>query len=80
MNMLIMTVCFLTAVKFLLIAFWMMDQPFRRAARVNLVGAGLCVVAGVAYGLGNVLVPVLAVIVALALGLNSFRMVRTGRG
>ena len=75
-----MTVCFLTAVKFLLIAFWMMDQPYRRAARFNLVSAGLCVVAGVVYGLDHQFVPLVAGIAALAIGLASFRLVRSGRG
>jgi len=80
MRTLIIAVCLLTAVKFLLIAFWMMDQPYRRAAKLNLVAAGLCVVAGGVYWAGNSAVPVIAGVAALLLGIASFRMVRTGRG
>ncbi len=78
--MLVLAVCFLTAVKFLLIAFWMMDQPYRRAARINLAGAGLCILAGVVYGLGSAGVAAAAGVTALVLGISSFRMVRLGRG
>ena len=78
--MLVLAVCLLTAVKFLLIAFWMMDQPYRRAARVNLVGAGLCILAAVVYGLGSAGVAAVAGVIALMLGISSFRMVRLGRG
>lgn len=80
MTTLIVAVCLLTAVKFLLIAFWMMDQPYRRAARLNVVAAGLCVVAGGVSATGNAVVPLLAGAVALGLGITSWRMVRSGRG
>ncbi len=80
MKALIMAVCFLTAVKFLLIAFWMMDQPYRRSARYSLWGAGLCVVAGLVYGFDLALPAAIAGLAALLLGITSIRLMRVGRG
>lgn len=80
MKALIMAVCFLTAVKFLLISFWMMDQPYRRSARLSLWGAGLCVVAGLVYGFGYGRAAALAGGAALLLGINSIRLMRSGKG
>jgi hypothetical protein len=44
---LLVTSCFVMGVLFLVIASFLLDQGFRRAARANLVAALCCVVSGV---------------------------------
>jgi hypothetical protein len=70
----------LLVVKFLVVAFWMQDQMYQRAARVNLVAALICVAAGAVYVTGLEAVAFAAAVIAVLLGISSFRLVRTGRG
>ena len=70
----------LLVVKFLVVAFWMQDQTYQRAARVNLVAALVCLAAGAVYVTGFVAVAYTAAVIAVLLGISSFRLVRTGRG
>ncbi len=70
----------LLVVKFLVVAFWMQDQTYQRAARVNIVAALICLVAGVVYLRGLEPLAFTAAVVAVVLGISSFRLVRTGRG
>ncbi len=70
----------LLVVKFLVVAFWMQDQMYQRAARVNIVAALVCLVAAVVYLRGLEPLAFTAAIVAVVLGISSFRLVRTGRG
>lgn len=70
----------LLVVKFLVVAFWMQDQMYQRAARVNIVAALICIAAGIVYLRGLEGLALTAAVVAVVLGISSFRLVRTGRG
>jgi hypothetical protein len=70
----------LLVVKFLVVAFWMQDQMYQRAARLNVVAALVCVLAAIVYLKGPEVLALSAAVVAVALGISSFRLVRTGRG
>lgn len=70
----------LLVVKFLVVAFWMQDQMYQRAARFNIVAALICLVAGGIYLKGLEALAGTAAIVAVVLGISSFRLVRIGRG
>jgi membrane-associated PAP2 superfamily phosphatase len=70
----------LLVVKFLVIAFWMQDQMYQRAARFNIVAAMICLVAGGVYLRGLEALAFGAAVVAVVLGISSFRLVRIGRG
>ena len=78
--MILLLVWALLVVKFLVVAFWMQDQMYQRAARVNLVAALFCITAGAVYVKGFEAVAWMAVVIAVVLGISSFRLVRTGRG
>jgi hypothetical protein len=77
---LILLVWAVLVVKFLVVAFWMQDQMYQRAARFNLVAALICIGAGVVYAKGAEAVALTAAVLAVVLGISSFRLVRTGRG
>lgn len=70
----------LLVVKFLVVAFWMQDQMYQRAARVNIVAALICSAAGFVYLMGLEGVALAAGVVAVVLGISSFRLVRSGHG
>ena len=70
----------LLIVKFLVVAFWMQDQMYQRAARFNIVAAIVCLVGGLVYLKGLELLAFAAALVAVGLGISSFRLVRVGRG
>ena len=70
----------LLVVKFLVVAFWMQDQMYQRAARVNYIAALICLAAGAVYAGGFEAVAYIAAVIAVVLGISSFRLVRTGRG
>jgi hypothetical protein len=70
----------LLVVKFFVVAFWMQDQMYQRAARVNLVAALICGAAGAVYVTGFEALAFTAAVIAVVLGISSFRLVRTGRG
>lgn len=70
----------LLVVKFCVVAFWMQDQRYQRAARVNLIAALLTLGGGLVFLLGLQLAAYAAALVAVVLGISSFRLVRTGRG
>lgn len=70
----------LLIVKFLVVAFWMQDQMYQRAARFNIVAAIICLVGGLVYVQGLEALALVAAVVAVVLGISSFRLVRTGRG
>jgi hypothetical protein len=70
----------LLVVKFLVVAFWMQDQMYQRAARFNIVAAIICLVGGLVYVKGLEALALVAAVVAVVLGISSFRLVRTGRG
>jgi membrane-associated PAP2 superfamily phosphatase len=70
----------LLVVKFLVVAFWMQDQMYQRAARFNIVAALICLAAGLVYWRGWEPLAFAAAVVAVVLGISSFRLVRTGRG
>lgn len=72
--------CGLLVVKFLVVGFWMQDQMYQRAARLNIVAALLCVGAAVVALAGAEVVALIAALVAIGLGISSFRLVRIGRG
>ena len=70
----------LLVVKFLVIAFWMQDQMYQRAARVNIIAALICLAAGLVYLKGWEPLAFAAAVVAVVMGISSFRLVRIGRG
>jgi hypothetical protein len=70
----------LLVVKFCVVAFWMQDQRHQRAARVNLVAALITLAGSFVLLAGLEIVAYAAVLVAVVLGISSFRLVRTGRG
>jgi hypothetical protein len=76
----VLVVCVVLVVKFFVVAFWMQDQMYQRAARLNLV-AGLLCVAGAGAALARLDSVGLAVaVLAVVMGISSFRLVRVGRG
>ena len=78
--MILLLVWVLLVVTFLVVAFWMQDQMYQRAARVNYVAALICLAAGAVYAGGFEPLAFTAAVVAVVLGISSFRLVRTGRG
>jgi hypothetical protein len=58
----------------------MQDQRYQRAARVNLVAAMITLAGGFVLLAGLEVVAYVAALVAVVLGISSFRLVRTGRG
>ena len=78
--MILLLVWALLVVKFLVVAFWMQDQMYQRAARVNLVAALICIAAGAVYAKGFEALAFAAAVIAVVLGISSFRLVRIGRG
>jgi hypothetical protein len=70
----------LLVVKFLVVGSWMQDQMYQRAARVNYVAALICLAAGAVYARGLEPLAFSAAVIAVVLGISSFRLVRTGRG
>ncbi len=78
--MILLLVWALLVVKFLVVAFWMQDQMYQRAARVNYIAALVCLAAGAVYVKGLDVVAFTAAVVAVVLGISSFRLVRMGRG
>ena len=78
--MILLLVWVLLVVKFLVVAFWMQDQMYQRAARVNYIAALVCVAAGAVYVKGLEAVAFTAGVIAVVLGISSFRLVRMGRG
>jgi hypothetical protein len=76
----LLLVCALLVVKFLVVAFWMQDQMYQRATRVNYLAALICLAAGAVYVTGLEVVAFTAAVIAVVLGISSFRLVRTGRG
>ena len=76
----LLVVCGLLVVKFCVVAFWMQDQMYQRAARLNLVAALICL-AAVGVGLAGLdEAALIGAGVAVVLGISSFRLVRIGRG
>ncbi len=80
MRTLLVLSCFLMAVLFMVIASWMQDQTFRRAARADLAAAACCAIGGLVLALGWQTVPVVVLAAATLLGASSLRLVRLGRG
>ena len=78
--MILLLVWALLVVKFLVVAFWMQDQMYQRAARVNYIAALVCIAAGAVYIKGLEAVAFTAAVIAVVLGISSFRLVRMGRG
>jgi len=70
----------LLVVKFCVVAFWMQDQRYQRAARINLVAALLTIAAGFVLLIGLEALAYAAALLAVILGISSFRLVRLGRG
>ena len=79
-KMLIIVSCFVMAGSFMVIASWMQDQAFRRAARADLAAAGCCAVGGLVVAMGAQTVPAAVLVAAALLGMSSFGMVRVGLG
>jgi hypothetical protein len=77
---LLVTSCLVMGVLFLVIASFLLDQGFRRAARANLVAALCCVVSGVVLPVSEPVVPFAVLVTATMLGVSSLRAVRVGRG
>jgi hypothetical protein len=76
----LLVLCGLLVVNFCVVAFWMQDQMYQRAARLNLVAALICL-AAVAAGLAGFEAAALAgAVLAVVLCISSFRLVRIGRG
>jgi hypothetical protein len=76
----LLVVCGLLVVNFCVVAFWMQDQMYQRAARLNLLAALVCL-AALAAGLAGFEAAALAgAALALVLGISSFRLLRIGRG
>lgn len=80
MRLLLLAVCLLTAVKFGLLAHWLAEQPYRRAARSAVLAAVLCLVAAAAAATDNMVGGVSAGAAALALGIGGLALTRVGRG
>ena len=80
MRPVLLVVCGLLVVKFFVVAFWMQDQMYQRAARLNLVAALMCLAAAGAGLAGLEVAGLVAAVVAVVLGISSFRLVRIGRG
>ena len=78
--MILLLVWALLVVKFLVVAFWMQDQMYQRAARVNYIAALICLAGGAVYARGFETPAYIATVIAVVLGISSFRLVRTGRG
>ena len=78
--MILLLVWALLVVKFLVVAFWMQDQMYQRAARVNYIAALICIAAGAVYVKGLEAPAFTAAVIAVVLGISSFRLVRMGRG
>ncbi len=72
--------CVVLVVKFFVVAFWMQDQMYQRAARLNLVAGLLCVAGAGATLAGLDSVGLAVAVLAVVMGISSFRLVRVGRG
>jgi hypothetical protein len=72
--------CFLMAVLFTVIASWMQDQAFHRAARANLAAAACCALGGALVPFGGQTLPATVLVLAALLGATSFHAARVGRG
>src|SRR3712207_8330666 len=46
LHTILLVVCGVLVVKFLVVAFWMQDQTYQRAARLNMIAALICLGAG----------------------------------
>jgi hypothetical protein len=77
---LLVSTCYLMAVLFLVIASWMQNQGFRRAATADRAAAACCAVSGLVLPLGEPAVPVAVLVAASLLGVTSMYTVRVGRG
>ena len=78
--MILLLVWALLVVKFLVVAFWMQDQMYQRAARVNYIAVLIFIAAGAVYVKGFEPLAYTAAVIGVVLGISSFRLVRTGRG
>lgn len=76
----LVTSCFMMAVLFTIIASWMQDQSFRRAARADLAAAACCAFGGALVPFSAQAVPTVALLLAALLGATSFQAARAGRG
>jgi hypothetical protein len=72
--------CFLMTVLFLVIASWLQNLAFRRAATAHRVAAVCCAVSGLVLPLRETALPVTVLAVASLLGATSLRAARVGRG
>jgi hypothetical protein len=72
--------CFLMAVLFLVIASWLQNLGFRRAAGAHRAAAVCCLASGLVLPLQETAVPAVVLAVATLLGATSLRAVRVGRG
>jgi uncharacterized protein YcfJ len=68
------------AVKSFVIAFWLQDQSYQRAARVSIIGGLITVGACVANLTGMSVLAVVAAVAGGTIGISSFRLLRVGRG
>jgi 2-methylisocitrate lyase-like PEP mutase family enzyme len=76
----LLVVCGLLVVNFCVAAFWMQDQMYQRAARLNLLAALICLAALTAGLAGFEAAALTGAALALVLGISSFRLLRIGRG
>lgn len=77
---LLVSTCLFMAVLFLVIASWMQNQGFRRAATADWAAAACCAVSALVLPLGEPAVPVAVLVAASVLGVSSMYVVRVGRG
>jgi hypothetical protein len=68
------------AVMFTIIASWMQDQGFHRAARANLAAAACCALGGALVPFGDQVLPATVLVLAALLGGTSLHAARVGRG
>jgi len=76
----LLVLCGLLVVKFCVVAFWMQDQMYQRAARLNLVAALICLTAVGAGFAGLEAAALAGAVLAVLLDISSFHLVRIGRG
>jgi len=77
---LLVTSCLVLGVLFLVIASFLQEQGYRRAAGANLAAALCCVVSGLVLPAGQPAVPFAVLVTATVLGATSMHAVRVGRG
>jgi hypothetical protein len=73
----LLSVC---AVKSFVVAFWLQDQAYQRAARVSMIAGLMTAGACLAYVAGFIGAAMIAAIAGGVLSISSFRLLRLGRG